>query len=94
VYGGVPTPKPSLADGIQIPDPPRRQGMLDVIDTAVAVTEDEIRAAHTSLARSGVLIEMTSAVAVAALSKIDTNGTVVVAATGHGLKTPPLPSGA
>jgi threonine synthase len=87
VYGGPVTPKPSLADGIQIGDPPRRTEILAAIDSAVAVGEDEILAAYESLARSGVLVELTSAVAVAALSKVDVTGTVVVAATGNGLKT-------
>jgi threonine synthase len=87
VHGGVPTPMPSLADGIQIPDPPRRREILEAMSEAVAVGEDEIRDAYESLARSGVLVELTSAVAVAALSKIDTSGKVVVAATGNGLKT-------
>jgi threonine synthase len=86
VHGGVPTPRPSVADGIAIADPPRREEILAAA-TAVAVTEDEILDAYDSLAGSGVLIELTSAVAVAALSKIDVSGTVVVAATGNGLKT-------
>jgi threonine synthase len=93
VHGlGTVTPRPSLADGILIPDPVRGQAILDAMADAVAVGEDEIRAAHESLARSGVLVELTSAVAVAALAKIDLSGTVVVAATGNGLKTVGLPS--
>jgi threonine synthase len=86
VYGGVPTPKPSVADGIPIAVPPRRQEILDAA-AAVAVSEDEILDAYDSLAATGVLVELTSAVAVAALDKIDVSGTVVVAATGNGLKT-------
>jgi threonine synthase len=87
------TPRPSLADGIQIGAPVRGRQILAALratgGTAVAVSEDAIAGAHRDAARHGLLVERTSAVALAALDALALDGTVVVAATGHGLKTPP-----
>jgi threonine synthase len=89
------TATPSLADGIQIPNPVRGRSILSALrdsgGTAVAVSEDEIREVYDALASRGTLIERTSAVAVAALAKpgvMRGGDQVVVAATGNGLKTP------
>lgn len=87
----------SLADGIQIPSPVRGRSILAAVGstggTAVAVSEEEIREVYDALAARGTLIERTSAVAVAALAKpgvMSEGDEVVVAATGSGLKTPPV----
>jgi threonine synthase len=89
-------PSPSVADGIQIGQPIRGREILAAIygsgGSAIAVNDDAILAAHRAAARQGLLVERTSATALAAL---DVSGLVapgervVVAATGHGLKTPP-----
>jgi threonine synthase len=88
------TPTPSAADGIQIPRPVRGEQVLSAIaatmGTAVAVSEEQILDAHERLARRGVLVEPTSAVAMAAMwhdGVAEPGERVVVAATGHGLKT-------
>jgi threonine synthase len=87
---------PSWADGIQVPAPLRGAEMLRAIratgGTAVAVSEDAIRAAHARAARGGLLLERTAAVALAALGPgvAQPGERVVVAATGHGLKTAAL----
>lgn len=83
---------PSVADGIRIPSPVRGAEVLCAIretgGTALAVSEDEILAAYRDVAAAGTLVERTSAVALAAARRVD-GERIVVAATGHGLKTPP-----
>lgn len=85
-------PVPSLADGIQVAAPVRGRQVLAALratgGTAVTVTEEEIAAAHRGAARAGLLVERTAAVALAAADGV-AGDEVVVAATGHGLKTPP-----
>jgi threonine synthase len=91
-------PVMSVASGILIASPVRRRAMLaairQTVGTAVAIDEQVIVATHRKLARMGVFVELTSAVAVAALDKLlaermlDSGERVVVALTGHGLKTP------
>lgn len=84
--------RPSVADGIRIPSPVRGAEVLAAIratgGTAVAVEEEEILAAYAQVAAGGVLVERTSAVALAALGRVE-GERVVAAVTGHGLKTPP-----
>ena len=89
-------PRPTLADGIVIPRPVRgRQVIAAVAETGgsgVVVSEDELRSAYAASARRGLLVERTSAVALAALRQpgVAAPGErVVVAITGNGLKTPP-----
>jgi threonine synthase len=89
-------PAPTAADGIRIPEPVRGEQVLAAIaesgGTAVAVGEDELLDAHERLARRGLLVERTSAVALAALSRpglVEAGERVVVAITGNGLKTLP-----
>lgn len=91
-------PATSVASGILIANPVRGRAVLaairDTAGTAVAIEEQVIIATHRKLARMGVFVEPTSAVAVAALDtlrekRLITPGErVVVALTGHGLKTP------
>ena len=87
--------QPSVADGIRIPEPVRGREVLRAVresgGTAIAIEEDEILAAYRDVARGGVLVERTSAVALAAVAKLEAREgeRVVVAVTGHGLKTPP-----
>ena len=89
-------PEPTLADGIVIPEPVRGRQVIAAVretgGTGVAVSEDEIRAAYERSARGGLLVERTSAVALAALRHpgvAEAGERIVVAVTGNGLKTPP-----
>ena len=91
-------PGRTMAEGIAIASPLRGAEILRAIrDTGGAITavgEDAIGDAHTRLARRGLLVEPTSAAAVAGLrggefdlSDLDP---VVVVLTGSGLKTVPV----
>lgn len=81
-----------LADGIQIADPVRRDGILDAIETsggdAIAVTAAETEQAHHRLARRGLAVEPTSSTGVAGLDRlreqgsIDADDDVIVPLTG------------
>ena len=86
---------PTLADAIRTPRPVRYREVLASLRAcdgrAIAVTEDEIRSAHHRLARAGLLVEPTSAVAAAAALRYrrtpEGDGTrVAVILTGMGLK--------
>ena len=86
------------ADGIAISYPVRWEALLGAVrysnGTTVAVTEEEIVAAHGTLAARGIFVELTSAVVAAALQRvaeklIKPRETVVGILTGHGLKNPP-----
>ncbi|WP_136689405.1 threonine synthase [Halorhabdus amylolytica] len=82
-----------LADGIQIAEPVRRDGILEAIDAtdgdAVAVTAEETERAHDRLSGVGLAVEPTSATAVAGLQRlrewdvIDDSDEVVVPLTGR-----------
>ena len=80
----------SVAGGINIPDPPRAKEILAAARASggaiVTVTEDEIADAQAQLAKSGVLVEATSAAAWAGASTVDEGSVVVL--TGSGLKEP------
>jgi threonine synthase len=89
-------PCPTIASGIAISQPVRADQILAAIrDThgaALAVTDEETRAARWHLAQHGFCVEDTSAVAVAALSHLSeaqalVDESLVVLLTGHGLKT-------
>jgi threonine synthase len=84
--------RPSVAEGIALAKPIRDGEILRAIrDTggdAVAVSDSEIHAARTVLARLGLYVEPTSAVVAAALLRMRLRGTVVAALTGSGLKSP------
>ncbi len=99
--GPVPVERrPTVAGGIDVATPFRGVAILAAAPgtggTAVAVSEDEIRTAHADLARDeGLFVEATSAAAFAAAARLRTEGaigadeSVLVPATGSGLKDPP-----
>jgi threonine synthase len=103
---GLPEPVPvtsgtTIAEGIAIARPPRGAQILaavkDTGGTVVTVTDDQVRAAHTELARSGLYVEPTSAVCwaafraglIAAPSELGPAPQVVVPLCGTGLKSKP-----
>ncbi|HEY9245900.1 MAG TPA: pyridoxal-phosphate dependent enzyme, partial [Candidatus Methanoperedens sp.] len=53
---------------------------------AVRVTDDEALSARDELAENGIFVEPSGAVAYAGYLKKKLTGTIVVLATGHGLK--------
>ena len=87
----------SVAEGVLLSRPPRAREILAAAratdGTIVAVSDEALWAAHDDLCERGLLVELTSALAVAALAPLRSAGlvsegeTIVVAATGHGLKT-------
>jgi len=83
----------SVAEGISLAHPIRDREVLRAIretgGTAIVVADDETLAARDALARTGLYVEPTSAVVGAALKRLSLNGTVVVALSGSGLKSPP-----
>jgi threonine synthase len=89
------TPDQSIAEGIRIDRPPRSRQILAAIRETggeiIEVTDDDIRASLRTLLAQGIFVEPTSAAAHAGLatSKVASGatGTVVVAMTGHGLKS-------
>jgi threonine synthase len=85
-------PNRTLAEGIAITRPARGAEILRAVretnGAVIAVSEDEIRAARSKLARQGIFVEPTSATAAAAVEKIrDLAGITVVSLTGSGLKS-------
>ncbi|MGB8647684.1 MAG: threonine synthase [Anaerolineae bacterium] len=85
-------PNRTIAEGIAIRRPVRGVEILHAVretgGAVIAVSEEEIRAAQTALAHQGILIEPTSATAVAALDKMEgLQGLTVVSLTGSGLKS-------
>lgn len=90
---------PTVAEGIRIAHPPRGRQVLEAIrdsgGTALTVTDREIVRAQRAMARLGLFIEPTSAVAIAGLRKLDkmleSENVTVVPLTGSGLKAPVAP---
>jgi threonine synthase len=89
-------PKPTIAEGVTLPSPPRGKQVLDAVRRnegfVLAVNDAEVLACWRDLALSGVFVEPTSAVAVAGawlgLEKYyGPEDDVCVLLTGHGLKT-------
>jgi len=90
----------TVAEGIRIVLPSRAPQILRAIretgGTVITVNDGEIRAAQRELARRGLYVEPTSAVAVAGWLKLFHQGalkpddTVVIPLTGSGLKGVPL----
>jgi threonine synthase len=88
--------QPTLAEGIVISEPIRGRELLAAVRATdgggVAVTEEEIATTLRDLARQGLYVEPTSAVAAAATRRLLANGnidptdTTVVMLSGHGLK--------
>jgi len=85
----------TVAEGVRISAPVRGRTLLAALretgGEAVAVSEAEINQAHDLLARRGLYVEPTSAVAAAGLGQVSQRlpeGEVVLVLTGSGLKTP------
>lgn len=88
---GVPDrARPTLAEGIAIPRPPRARQILAAVresgGTFLTVTEDQIRAAQEDLAARGFFVETTGVACWAAVGGV-TDRSVVVPLCGAGLKT-------
>ena len=91
------TPGPSVAEGIQVVDPPRSQQIIAAIrdsgGTVLTVSDEDILAHHGRLARHGILVEPTAAASVAGVcvaqerGLVGTHDPVVAILTGSGLKT-------
>jgi threonine synthase len=100
IVRGAPVPDPhTIATAIKIGNPASWQGAVRARDESGglidAVTDDEIRAAHSFLAaREGVFVEPASAASIAGLLKKMREGilapgqTIVCVLTGNGLKDP------
>lgn len=85
--------QPTIAEGVAIAAPARTDQCIEAVretgGAIVAVSEEQIRDAHALALRRGYCIEPTSATAIAALRhEARAVETVVVALTGHGLKSP------
>jgi threonine synthase len=88
---------PTVAEGVALPKPARGDQLLRAIydyrATMVAVDDEQILSCWRDMARSGIFIEPTSAVAVAGgwLARerglLDPGANVSIVITGHGLKT-------
>ncbi|MFJ3699817.1 MULTISPECIES: threonine synthase [unclassified Streptomyces] len=82
--------RPTLAEGIAIPRPPRARQILSAVresgGTFLTVTEDQIRAAQRDLAARGFFVETTGVACWAAVGG-ETDRSVVVPLCGAGLKT-------
>lgn len=82
--------RPTLAEGIAIPTPPRARQILRAVrewgGTFLTVTEPEIRAAQRDLAARGLFVESTGVACWAAAASW-TDRTAVVPLCGAGLKT-------
>lgn len=93
------TPGPTLAEGASIAQPVRGRAVLAALRRSgggtVAVSEAAIEAALMELARSGLYVEPTCAMAAAALTDLTASGairpdeTVVAVLTGTGIKATP-----
>ena len=88
--------QPTAAEGIRIARPPRGREILEAVSRSsgaiLTVSDDELWQAHTALARQGVYVEPTSAVAMAGLATLRESGElapadiIVVPITATGLK--------
>lgn len=87
--------EPTIADGVAIPHPPLIGAMWSAVrktdGRVIAVPEEEIVPAGEELARNGVFVEPTAALAFASLrqlrSDLEPEHTTVIILTGHGFKT-------
>ncbi|SEC58518.1 threonine synthase [Streptomyces sp. TLI_105] len=84
--------RPTLAEGIAIPAPPRARQILRAVratgGTFLTVTEDQIRTAQRDLARRGLFVEATGVACWAAVSTAPPRpGLTVVPLCGAGAKT-------
>lgn len=87
-------PRPTVAEGISIREPIRGREVLEAVRATegemLAVTDEETLQARDIIARRGLYVEPTSAVAVAALKQLPPHleGVTVISLTGSGLKSP------
>jgi len=85
-------PQPTVAEGISIREPIRGREVLEAVRATggeiLAVTDEETLQARDLLAKQGLYVEPTSAVAVAALKRLSPEGVTVISLTGSGLKSP------
>lgn len=85
-------PQPTVAEGISIREPIRGREVLEAVRATeggmLAVTDEETLRAQDIIARQGLYVEPTSAVAVAALKQLSLGGVTVISLTGSGLKSP------
>jgi len=87
--------QPSIAEGLAIVQPVRGKRILQALRESrggsLVVTEQEIRQAHTRLARMGLFVEPSSAIAAAAIDQVQSllreNDRILVVLTGSGLKS-------
>ncbi|MGI5480918.1 pyridoxal-phosphate dependent enzyme [Streptomyces lavendofoliae] len=83
--------RPTLAEGIAIPDPPRARQILRAVresgGTFLTVTEDAIREAQLDLAARGLYVEPTGVACWAAVHAEPPAGGTVVPLCGAGAKT-------
>ncbi|MFJ3900858.1 pyridoxal-phosphate dependent enzyme [Streptomyces sp. NPDC090025] len=90
--------RPTLAEGIAIPAPPRAAQILAAVracgGTFRTVTEDQIRAAQLDLAARGLYVEPTGVACWAAVRTEPPTGSVVVPLCGAGAKTGMAPPAA
>ena len=81
---------PSIADGIAIVTPVRREALIAAVvrtgGRVIVVGNDEIRDAQQRLAAMGVWAEPTGAVAMAGHAQAGDGNDALVVVTGHGLK--------
>ncbi|MFF8288050.1 threonine synthase [Streptomyces sp. NPDC016309] len=83
--------RPTIAEGIAIPDPPRARQVLRAVresgGTFRTVTEEQIRAAQLDLAARGLFVESTGVACWAAITAEPRDGDVVVPLCGAGAKS-------
>lgn len=85
-----------LAEGIAIPEPPRKEQMLKILEetegTCISVGDGEIKSALKELTSMGFLVEPTSATAYGAFKSLleegyfETGSKILIPLTGSGLK--------
>jgi threonine synthase len=85
-------PRPTVAEGISIREPIHGREVLEAVRATeggiLAVTDEETLQARAIIARRGLYVEPTSAVAVAALKQLSPGNVTVISLTGSGLKSP------
>ncbi len=86
------TPGQTAAEGIKIATPPRARAIISAVQATggriIALPDDALWHSHTTLTKSGIYPEPTSAIAPAALPHLNLTGTVLIPITATGLKSP------
>jgi threonine synthase len=86
---------PTIAEGVAIARPPRLEAMVGAVRASgggvIAVGDDAVAKSALALARVGLFVEPTAALAVAAVGevrkRVGASARVLVVLTGHGLKS-------